>query len=521
MKASHLITIQKLALLLDDFYLEQFRKYLTHIKAQKSLALIEHIRAGGFAATASDMCRLLYGKDDAHARHAFNELASATLRHTSILARNYPDYLASNVHRIALCVNEGRTEEARLLAEILLDVSKKICDYSTQVFCLTFLSQEAYLNKNTHEGLRYEEQLLEVIRHQETYFRLDKHFRQKLNPSMIDIFKKKDIREALEYLKPYFNHTSLRINLFARYAYISGVYFLQPEEFESREMYDQFLPRLISDLQNASYVVFPAFNDIQTSLTFFWINSPYLNLANKKHQVEFERWTQGFRKVNFWKYYLNRPEVLALSIKTNHYVFKYTRVAHRKLEKHAANQLYSSRDVEDMSQLIKRCELLLTDTHLHARYEKYLINLRPVYASLLILHPHKPYQDGVQFLESTLISYQQTNIKILADNIFSWLLIGYFCMKDYGACADAYARYQKIVKGRVSYPMNDIIIHFYYYLSRWVVSRKPQFVQKLRNTYNNVPKENTQQSVKQTLMEVAADFGAILSDEAIAERDIA
>jgi len=56
-------------------------------------------------------------------------------------------------------------------------------------------------------------------------------------------------------------------------------------------------------------------------------------------------------------------------------------------------------------------------------------------------------------------------------------------------CAETYARYQKS-RRKVTYEYNDIIIHFYYYLSKWITNKRDQFVQKLQSTYARVQPVN-------------------------------
>lgn len=501
-KTSSLSTIQKFILLLDKRYLDEFKEHLHELDARKSLQLVEAIEASGFEGTPDSLCETIYGSCDGTARHTFNQLASATFRFSHLIARNYPNYLYPNTEKILHLVNDGKVDEANVLAKMLSDVAEKICDYQTQLFCHKFFTQQAYLNKDHLGALKQHDQLLHVIKLEETYQLLNRHFRSKLNPSLIKNFEAKEIDEAIDELKNYFDHESPSISLYAKYAYLTSVYYLRPIQFETPAIYDKMLPEVITQFHNHSYLVFPLFSDLQMFLSFYRINSPSFNLDIKKNSEEFEKWKANFRTIKFWKYYLNQPEIYAISVKSNYYVIKLSHYAHRKNQK----GYMTPAEKRDMDELITKCEEFINDEKLKEQYEKYLINLHPVYASLVILHPDKSYRDGVTFLERTLISYQQTSLNIMIDNIFSWLIIGYFCMKDYGMCAETFARYQKITKGRVTYEYNDIIIHFYYYLSKWLMSRREQFVQKLQLTFARAPEGQHAEILRDALRSLATDF---------------
>ncbi|MFM2306632.1 MAG: hypothetical protein RLZZ367_1301, partial [Bacteroidota bacterium] len=53
----------------------------------------------------------------------------------------------------------------------------------------------------------------------------------------------------------------------------------------------------------------------------------------------------------------------------------------------------------------------------------------------------------------------------------------------YDKCADTFKRYQKVIKDKPVYDGNDISIHTYYYLSRWLESQSKQYVTKLEANY--------------------------------------
>ncbi|HET6990931.1 MAG TPA: hypothetical protein VFJ43_06380, partial [Bacteroidia bacterium] len=108
-----MLSIQKVVVLLDEFHLREFRKYLEESKAELPLKLVDAAKKIGWEEKDSDdLCKAIYKKAGTQEKKKFFQLAHHTFKLTGYLSRNYPSYLLHNLSRIEHFVNQGKLKDA-------------------------------------------------------------------------------------------------------------------------------------------------------------------------------------------------------------------------------------------------------------------------------------------------------------------------------------------------------------------------------------------------------------------------
>lgn len=190
-----MLSIQKVVVLLDEFHLGEFRKYLEANKAELPLRLVDAAKKIGGEDNDSDLlCKAIYKKSGTAEKKKFFQLAHHTFKLTGYLSRNYPSYLLHNVSTIERYANQGKIKEANQLAEILLDVAEKIEDFATSRATLQYFAQHSYMREKKTEAIRFLERNAWVIESEKAlneiylYLRSHLHFKDKSAPlSLIHI----------------------------------------------------------------------------------------------------------------------------------------------------------------------------------------------------------------------------------------------------------------------------------------------------------------------------------------------
>lgn len=166
---TEILLIQKLIGLLDDRHYNAFIGYLNENNAVLPIKLCEGIRKSlpSFH-THEELCKLVYGTYQQSARQSFNQLCAHTFRLSGFLSIHYPSYLFCNINKIQHLINEGQKKDANFLAETLLELSEKTEDFQTQIACLKFMTQQAFLYKDTTNGLKLNQRLFTAIENETT-----------------------------------------------------------------------------------------------------------------------------------------------------------------------------------------------------------------------------------------------------------------------------------------------------------------------------------------------------------------
>jgi hypothetical protein len=173
------------------------------------------------------------------------------------------------------------------------------------------------------------------------------------------------------------------------------------------------------------------------------------------------------------------PQIFAIAVQATRFVSTYHYLVHRP----DYLNLLPQAEMKIMKQLSDKCAELLELDIWKSSYKNDLVSVQMLYGALLVLKGGEKTKKGVEVLESLLTSYQQLNLSGSTDSVFLTLMIGYFALKKYDKCADTFKRYQKVIKDKPVYDGNDISIHTYYYLSRWLDSQSNQYVTKMEANY--------------------------------------
>ena len=497
-----ILTIQKFIYLLDDFHYTEFHAFLKENGAGLPSKLIEAIRKQlPNYDTYDGLCIKVYGSAEKKEKQNFNQLTYYTFGLTSFLAQNYPAYLLHNIDKIQRLVNDGRIDEANLTAKLLLDIADKVEDFPSLALVLRFLIQQAYLFKDLTLGSKYTQRLLEVMNHERMCYDILAKLRTDLNISLKKSLSEDELQKEETYFLSLAEHPSLSVRLLGKYAYVYMLYYFKPEKFSDPETFER-INELGRELDKNGYLVFFFMFDIKSNFSFYKLNSVFFDLSSKEGKKDIEELTKHYSSVKFWKNYLNIPQILALTIKSSHYISAYHYQIHRK----DYYNIITEKDLKDIHGLIVQCENFMSHKELEKHYKNDFINIKLNYCALLTLAGGENIKKAILELEGLLVAYQQINLMGTIDSIFVILMIGYFSLKDYDKCADTYKRYKYIVKDKSPYEDNDIGIHTYYYLSKWLETNRQQYIVKLRANYQRTFANQVYQEPKRAMEEFAKYF---------------
>lgn len=478
-----ILNIQKLVFLLDDFHYGVFAKHLKEIHAELPLQLITAIRKKlPEFHSHSDLCCVIYGKCDRPNKLKFNQLSAHTIRLTSFLAQNYPSYLHRNVDKVEQLINEGKREQAMFLADNLLDIATFIEDFTCQIRILKILSQQAFLIKDISVGFKLSAKLqkaydYEAASHQ-ILFSIRKTFYQ---PNMGN--KPANLDEVIDFYKSFHKHPAATVRILSKYARVYSTYYYTPGMFDKPKDL-AIIQSLEKDLQQNSFVVFTFLFDIKGVLGFLMLNSALVRLDTPEGEKYMKQLQKHYDSVLFWKHYVNMPQMFLIAARSSQYLSKYHFLIHRE----DYHQLVHPGDLKLMHELIVRCEDFLKNHYLDSFYKNDVISMRMLYGGLLIFSGGDNIRKGIRELESLLAAYQQINLSGSTDSIYLCLMIGYFSMKDFERCEETFRRYNKVIKNKPIYDGNDISIHTYYYLSKWLTTGGRQYQRKLTDNYRRTDK---------------------------------
>jgi len=501
------LTIQKVVKLMDDFHLGEFKSYLKDIKANIPLRLIESIDDSlNSTITSDELCKMVYGKNDAQTRKSFNQLASHTFRLTSFLSRNYPGYLLHNIGRVERLVNSGNLEEGNVLADILLDIADKIADFQTQILVLKFLSQQAYMYKNQSETVRLLLRINELMENDRIVNDLYLYLRKNFNISVKDDSALKELDAHFAYFKPFHTHSSPPIRILSKYATFYVLYYYRPTEFVTVRTQEEL--RIFDDeLNKFGVIVLPFLEDIYSKFLFYKLNLSTTDLSSKEGRDEYQKLLTHNRNLKFWQNYVNIPELYAIAIKSTYYLSRYHSINHRK----DFRQVIPEEDKLEIARLSLRCEELVKKDIWEPDHVNDLIHFRLTWSALLLMGETADIEKGVDNLEKVMTTYQQITFSESMDSIFICLMVGYFALDDYKLCVDTHKRYIKLAKGRVVNSENDLEIHTYYYVSQWLISQRQQYLRKLQENYSRAGQHNSKAVIQRTLLEMVSYFNIPVS----------
>lgn len=501
-KAQELITLQKFIYLLGGDHYTEFISFLAVQNARLPLLVSETIhKTLPYFDTNDQLCHKIYGGFEKKQRQSFNQLCSYTFKLSANLASNYPAYLSRNQDRLQKLVNEGKMEQANFLADCLADVAERIEDFQSLTFALKFKMQQAFLYKDLALAFKLDSKIDSIYEAEQLRHRLLTTIRKTLNISLSGHLPADELVEHQKRFLSLENHEYLSIRLLSQYGYLYSLYYFEPDKFNTEEI-SRRIAALEKELNNYGHLVFSFMFDLKSNISFLKLNSTSFDLTATESKKSLNELLEHYKQVKFWQNYLPAPMLFAITAKTSFYLSAY----HYHLHRNDYKNCVPDRDMRDIEELCKTCSDILANKDWETHYKNDLINLRLVYASLLMLKGGSFIKDGATELESMLITYQQLNISGTIDSIFICLMIAYFSTKQYDKCVETFKRYLKIIRGKPVYEDNDMGIHTYYYLGQWLRFQRRQYLQKLEDNYQKSLSKNIYSEPRKAMEELIRYF---------------
>jgi hypothetical protein len=475
-----MLIIQKVVVLLDEFHLKEFRKYLVDNKAELPLKLVDEAKRivpktkEDDEKDSDELCMAIYKKSGTQEKKKFFQLAHHTFKLTAYLSRNYPSYLLHNISRIEHFVNQGKLKDAGALAEILLEVSEKIEDFATSRAVLQFFAQHAYMREKKTEAVRFLERNAAVIESEKElndiyhYLRSNLHFKDKNVPSLAETEK------HLSYFGQYHAKESFAVRIMGRYASIFTLHFLNDDRFYHPSTLDE-LNAIADELEKSPYVVFSFSDDIELNIDYLKLKILVAMLSPDDLQEAAAALLKKRETPRFWKNYLNTGQIAFLSIQAgvlvSRFGFGYRKGWLENLPKEIKDQIAFYK---------KSCEEIIAsqswnEENLHVRF----ININNIYCCFLLLGTQDEIKQVPKIIEGLLFNYQQVAFHRIYDQIFATMIMSYFIQEDYVKVQECYKRYEKLTANSSKLPENDITVKAYYYVSQWIHSGRKQYQEKL------------------------------------------
>lgn len=495
-----MLLIEKVVKLLDDFHFGIFREQVKNISLRSyyPLALIDVIDRDILVEQSSEeLFQKVYGEwpDGEKDLKKFFQLAHYTFKLTNVLARNYPDYLLVNLPQIQRYINNGQLEKGMYLAEILKDVCEKIEDISTEIKVLNIMAQKELLVQASKESLQFYERIKDL-----TLMQTDLN---DLNHFLVNDLKnkgkeetEKNKKDKLDYLQQFTTSKNFSIRKIARLNTLYLLYLYRDPTFYAPNTYEQ-LCDIEEQLNKYDYIIFPYLHNLRPRLAFLKLNYSIQQLSFDEVLAEAARMMDESEGDLFWSSFINLPELSSIAIQASHLVSNYFtsyRPDHLALiPESVANRL---------KHLKARCRTILDNKLLEEKFVVRYINLTTIYGGLLLLGDQKDLKECVRVLEGMLLVYQQVAFHASIDPVYAALIMANFCLEDYEQVEKNYRRYKKSTKGKTVNSENDLIIHAYYYASKWRENGRKQYVKKLGDIIEQTYEKPNIEQTRKTLLDI-------------------
>lgn len=486
---------------MDDEVYTDFTRYLQSIKADMSLKLVKAISRSIDVVNSSDeLAAIVYGKVDAKTKQNFNQLASHTFRLTGNTSSSYPNYLLHNISRIEKMINVGQVEEANRVIQWLYDIAEKIEDFSTQAAVLKIMAQQAMLNRNYSENIKYHQKLFEVLDNDrllnELYYRVRKHF----NPAVRDKEIQKTVNEQLEWFSQHYYSKSKTVSLLSRVQSYHILYYYRQTEFFKPETLAGII-ECDEELDANPFLVFAYLFDLPSKLAYLRLNVSASQLDNPLVRAVFKRLTVPERIPKYWNSYVNHPFIYSLAVQSSFKISKYQYLIHKP----DYLQVIPAAGFELIEYIKNSCELELQKNIYNDNLNDF-IYLKVTHSAISLLTGEGGIKKAVDELEQLMITYQQIPFSEIIDTIFICLMIGYFALGKYAKCADTFKRYLKLSTNRVSIQVNEMGIYSYYYVSQWITTGRKQYAKKIKEQLDVMATMPENSAMYKALNEMVIDY---------------
>lgn len=473
-----MLIIEKVVKLLDDFHLDIFREHLKHLSVRSyyPLALVDAIdRDVSVEQDSGALYRAVYGDPPAEEKDMkkFFQLGHHTFRLTGFLARNYPDYLQHNISSIQHLINTGRLDQALRLAQMLRDVAEKVEDFSTETKVLSILAQAQSFLESYADSLKLFERTRGLLVEQSRLNELNVILHQRLTNKSKDEGEQERSRQLAAVETILAETDSQAVAILAKLTRAHLHYLHRSPHFFSEQNFVE-LEALEVDLQRQEHLLVPFLHNLRPKIHF-------LKLHYSIRQLDFSTVLSEARSISevgkselFWNSFINLPEVNSIAIQSS-YLVSHFFTSYR--EDHLS--LLPDDIKERIEELTIRCEEIFANPLLEERFVQRYVGLRTVYSGLLLLGAPERIQESVNNLESLLLFFQQVPFRLKLDAIYTTLIMGNFCLRQFEQVEKNYRRYKKTVKGQVVNRENDLTLHGFYFAAKWLETSREQYAKKL------------------------------------------
>lgn len=478
----NLLNIQKVVKLSQPEHIRRFRAFLEENEALMGVKLIDAIDVDILVVESlGELAIKIYGSDDKRNKQSLSQLSLQVFRFTYFLNQNYPHYLHHNLCLIQELLIAGNPEKANLIADVLIELCDKTCDYSLLYKLYQFKAEQAFINRKFNLQVNYLLMAQKVLGFEQTLSDLNINLRVHFNISEKDDSKVAVIDEYLNYFKSYFEHESPVIARFSKYAVIFIHYYYQIEAFRTPELIE-LVQQFDDEYQKQSFLYCPILNDVGKQVYFMLANQPYSIQDEKLFKATIKKLNQLSKHQLYWKSYINIPELYAITARTTQFINHYQCYNFRDDYK----SFVPTDDWESIEHMREYCDLQLNKINQKLKFNADQVHLLIVKAALLICGEQNDRNNGIKILERLMITYQQMSFSMSIDTIMGLLMCGYFSNRKYDDCINTYRRFQKLSKGRVINKQNEISILIYYYFAQWNVSNRHQYLIKIEDLIHEI-----------------------------------
>lgn len=486
-----MLNIEKVVKLLDDFHYDVFREYLKkmNVRSYYPLALVDVIdRRVEVTQDSDELCGAIYEeykKGDEKTKKKFFQLAHHTFNLTSFLSRNYPGYLQNNFTKIFHLINTGELEIANCRMQLLIDISQKVEDFTTELQACQIMVQQCLLTEALKKSSEYQSRITSLIKFQQEINYIYSNFYGFYNLKEKDKFSDRTAQENKAFFNYFFKHETKQGAIMSRYCYCYFLHYTRnPEFYENKTL--ELLNETEKLLAKNEIIIFPYLMDLSYRISYlklkFWNDTgdtvsakSYINKAFKDGPV-----------ILYWDSLVNSAELAILSIRCNLYAKEHLNLLNLK----STRKVLSSAEQEDLQKIQEDIQQFIEQLSEKEQYTIRTIVLHSNNAMMSLCGTESQIKVAIRELEGLLIMYQQTPFYTYLDSVFTILGTGYFKLGAYKKVDSNFKRYKKSTRNQTPHPVNDLTIHAVYYTAMWLETGKKQYPNKFMGVYKQAL-ENT------------------------------
>ncbi|RMG80345.1 MAG: hypothetical protein D6714_14815 [Bacteroidetes bacterium] len=469
-----MLILEKVIKLLDDFHFDIFRNHLKNISKRSffPLALLDVInREPDKTQSIEELSRAVYGDFDEKIRKKFLQLAHYTFRLTAFLARNYPNYLQSNLSRIQHYIARGEVGKANLLADTLYEICRKTEDFNTEKQLLAMQSQQNFLLESGYFAQKQHERIQELLTWEMDLSRLMSRAFAFFDPKSIP--DAEQIDSTITYFQQYADHPAISLRLISRHFTLLARFQFQKEVFYGSGTLDE-LVSLEKDFNKNEYKIFPYLTDFAYATHYLILEYKYRNFAGNVLLKQTDRLLKQSEDTLFWKSFVNIPELQALELESGFYFRYYLPALLTDTMDYEGVEVRESLETMD-----DQCRKLLKNETLEQMFLLHYINVSRIHAQVQLFMGEQTRKDALNHLENLLVLYQQVPFPMFLTKIFNVLIVGYYLQKDYAKVEESFKRLKRTLKDKTVNETEILLARAFFFAARWISTQRQQYAQKL------------------------------------------